>query len=236
MKPNHGSNSPKILILVPSYQRPLLAMRLCRSAGETMQGIRTEFVVAVHNNDPEILQYRRLIGDIPCVRELFIIQEPTRPGMVDPLNQMAAKYASGADILGFIGDDVIPRTPGWDLKLAAPLRRRIGISYGNDKIHGAMLPTAVMMSAHIVRKLGHMAPPQLQHLFVDNAWRAWGEAINRLSYMEHVVLEHMHPLAGKGEQDATYGVQDNTLDAMNWNIYQHNWLKEDIRKLRELVR
>ena len=66
------------------------------------------------------------------------------------------------------------------------------------------LPTHVVMNASIVLALGWMAPPVLKHLWVDNAWKALGSAVNRLFYAPEVVIEHVHPFAGKAAMDAGY--------------------------------
>jgi hypothetical protein len=49
-----------------------------------------------------------------------------------------------------------------------------------------------------------MAPPGFRHLFVDNAWKAIGEALGTLRYFPDLRVTHLHPHAGHGEWDSTY--------------------------------
>jgi hypothetical protein len=103
-----------------------------------------------------------------------------------------------------MGDDHRPRHIGWDESYLEALRERPGMVYGNDLIQGAHLPTQIAMSASVVRALGHMAPPTLTHLYVDNYWLALGRAAGCITYLPDVVIEHMHPVAGKAAVDEGY--------------------------------
>ncbi len=95
------------------------------------------------------------------------------------------------------------------------------------------------MSSNIVRTLGYMAPPCLEHLYVDNSWLAWGKGIDRLRYLPDVVIEHLHPEAGKAERDASYDATNSNeqyqRDFAAWATYATGGLQEDIEKLKGLL-
>jgi hypothetical protein len=104
-----------------------------------------------------------------------------------------------------MGDDHRPRTRGWDAAYLEALHDLgTGIVYGDDLLQGANLPTQCAMTSNIVQALGCMAPATLRHMYVDNAWRALGEAAGCLRYLPEVVVEHLHPVAGKAEWDDNY--------------------------------
>src|ERR1022692_4739674 len=66
-----------------------------------------------------------------------------------------------------MGDDHLPRTPGWDRLLLDGLADMGGgFAYGNDLYQGEILPTAVAVSSPIVAALGWMCLPALNHMFV----------------------------------------------------------------------
>ena len=69
------------------------------------------------------------------------------------------------------------------------------------------IPTAVFMGAGVIRELGYFNPPGCTHLFLDNAWRHYGEALGTLRYLPDVIIEHLHFLAGKAAKDALYGLR-----------------------------
>jgi hypothetical protein len=49
-----------------------------------------------------------------------------------------------------------------------------------------------------------MVPPNMKHLYLDNFWKKLGEDLGSLHYLEDVIVEHMHPVAGKAEWDEGY--------------------------------
>jgi hypothetical protein len=121
------------------------------------------------------------------------------------LNAVGPQWALRSDAVGFMGDDHVPRTPGWDARYMQGLERLgTGLVYGNDLIQGAALPTQVAMTSDIILATGHMVPAGMVHLFADNAWLALGQALDAIAYLPDVVVEHLHPIAGRAEWDAGY--------------------------------
>ena len=112
----------------------------------------------------------------------------------------------GVRYLASLGDDHLPRTLGWSGTLIRAIENMggTGIAYGNDLLQGQALPTAWVMSADIVRTLGWMMLPACEHMFVDNAILALGRAAGCIAYRGDVVIEHLHPVAGKAAVDESY--------------------------------
>ena len=139
--------------------------------------------------------------------------------------------------IGFMGDDHRPRTVGWDTAYLEALRELgSGIVYGNDLLQGERIPTQVAMTTDIVRELGFMAPPVLKHLYVDNFWRDLGTAAGCLRYLSNVVVEHMHPIAGKAPWDDGYArVNAPTMYSGDANAYA-KWAAMDLAAAVEKVR
>ena len=130
---------------------------------------------------------------IPSALLLF----PQR-GLVKALNYAAPMYVEEYEAIGFMGDDHRPRTTGWDSAYLDVLRGLgPGYVYGNDLLVGERIPTHVAISSSIIKSLGFFGPPGFTHLCVDLTWKDMGEALGRLFYLENVIVEHMHPAAGK---------------------------------------
>lgn len=188
-----------LVVIVPSRGRPEAAVELAESFAETCS-LNTQPVFAIDVDDPASDGYyevsRRGLG--------FVVVSATT-SMVDALNARATGFAGlGPELapfaLGFQGDDHRPRSRGWDKRYLDELRSLgSGFVYGDDLLQGPNLPTQVAMTSDIVRALGWMAPPFLRHMYVDNSWKVLGEAIGRIRYLPDVVVEHMHPVAGKSE-------------------------------------
>ncbi|WP_393075318.1 hypothetical protein [Streptomyces sp. LN704] len=192
-----------LTILVPTRGRPANLARLWRAFLDTCE-FETKLVALVDNDDPELAGYQALADRLQD-EPMFQMGIGPRLRLGPTLNQAAPKWATRSDAVGFMGDDHLPRTVGWDGRYLAELERLgTGLVYGNDLIQQAALPTQVAMSSDIIRETGHMVPEGAIHLWLDNAWLALGQALDAITYLPDVVVEHLHPIAGRAEWDAGY--------------------------------
>lgn len=220
-------------MIVPSRGRPQNVERLYRAWDTT--GAGAELWVCVDNDDPELDGYRSLDH-----RGVLHIETPA--GSIVPIvnrHALAAAH-SGFRHIGFMGDDHHPTTHGWDARLSAVLDELgTGVAYGNDLFQRGNLPTAVSLTANIVTTLGYMIPPVLRHLYADDTWKAWGAGIGRLTYLDDVIIEHLHPQAAKSEWDDGYvrvnGGEMWEQDTAAWHLYQAGGLHHDLLKLKGLL-
>lgn len=170
-----------LTMLVPSRRRPEAARDLC-----------------VHSFVTFVVDQDDLTAESYPPRRTLVVPGGT---MVKALNQ-ALSYVY-TPFVGFMGDDHRPAEFALaDLADVASLDAQVdgaAMTYGNDLFQGENLPTAIVMSTHLVRAIGFMAPPVLRHLYVDNYWLELGRALGILKYVPEVVIEHMHPAAGKSE-------------------------------------
>jgi hypothetical protein len=214
-----------ILTIVPSRGRPDAVAELIEDFNATTA--ISNLVIAVDDDDTS--EY--------VVPEKVILEVNPRMRMNGTLNFIADKYCYDYDYLVFMGDDHRPRTQDWDLKLAEAIKDiKHGIAYGNDLLQGENLPTAVMQDSSITRTLGYFSPPKQRHLFLDNFWKDLGTELGTLRYVPEVILEHLHPFAGKSEWDERYvEVNDKQMyiyDQMMYQEYRITRWKEDLAKLR----
>lgn len=227
------TSDPELLVIVPSRGRPAVVDALLTAAWNTCTA-RTLFAFAVDDDDPTLAGY----ADGPG----HLWHNFGAKTMVAALNGAAAGILSlypDTFAVAFMGDDHRPRTPGWDSAYLDALHELgTGIVYGDDLLQGENIPTQVAMTADIVRTLGHMAPPTLTHLFVDNYWRDLGQAAGCLRYLPDVVVEHLHPFAGKAPMDEGYTrVNDHSMyriDALAYAEYAQFNLLADVAKVKAL--
>ena len=160
------------------------------------------------------------------------------------LNLISAKYLDKYKYICFMGDDVRTNTKGWDKMLIEPLKDKIGITYGNDLLNGAGLPNTIVVNSEFIKELGFMSPPGIEHFFIDNFYRDTGYVLGILKYFPDVILEHMHPSAGKSQIDETYmssagipgiATEGIVADAYKYEVYQKTQWQEDLNKLRKLI-
>lgn len=235
-----------ISVLVPSRGRPDNLKRLATAFLETCRD-STYLIPIIDLDDPYVDEYAQMVDDHDYQWMVTWVIEPHEPGIVIPLNEVSKrlddpKLGLYPDVVGFMGDDHIPQTVGWDTIIQTELSQmKVGVVYGDDLLQGANLATAAFMTKNIVDTLGYMCPPQFKHLYIDNFWMDIGRGIGRLKYLPNVVIEHLHPLAKKSDWDPTYAaVNASPLAAHDKKEYMKykavaNGLKTDIKKLRSLL-
>ncbi|MER5750605.1 hypothetical protein [Streptomyces sp. NPDC002088] len=202
----------ELTILVPTRGRPENLARLWQAFVDTCE-FETRLVALVDNDDPELPAYQQL-ADRLSEEPMFRMGIGPRLRLGPTLNAAAPKWAARARAVGFMGDDHLPRTVGWDGRYLAELERLgTGLVYGNDLIQQAALPTQVAMTSDIILATGQMVPAGALHLWLDNAWLALGRALDAISYLPDVVVEHLHPIAGRADWDAGY--QECNADALS---------------------
>ena len=187
------------LVILPTRSRPENAERCINALKE--HSVMSDFCIAIDDDQADL--YPRLDG--------VIYEVNPRLRMNGTLNLVANKYVDKYKTIYFLGDDHLVRTPNWDEYLAGAIATKgYGLAYGNDLLQGISLATAVMMSTNIIKAVGYMAPPKLVHLFMDNYWMSLGRKLGTLWYFDKVIIEHLHPVAGKVEWDEQYMEANST--------------------------
>jgi hypothetical protein len=224
-----------LVVFVPSRGRPDACRDLVATFDDTC-GEDTRLVFAVDRDDPELSGYVGL-GELDGVT-VFI--NDNLGSMNRALNAVCRRFMKEFPFVGFMGDDHRPRTDRWDQWLLESLTSNPGaVVYGNDLFQAHKLPTQVFMDSRIVRTLGWFAPPEMSHMYLDNFWLELGRRLGTLTYLPDVVIEHMHPVAHKGEWDETYK-QTNTSDVYQqdhkaFQEYVFHRLDADVAKVREVL-
>lgn len=201
-----------LVVVVPTRGRPENAARLATAFRETTS-LDAVAVFVADPNDPRLADYRDLLTE-GRIDRLVITDREGGGGLCYPLNYAACRYAELVNYVGFMGDDHLPRTAGWDREMVEELDSlQPRVAYGNDLLQGPNLPTAVFMQSRMIRAMGVMAPYAMRHLYLDNFWKHLGEQTGGLRYRDDVVIEHLHPVAGKAEWDERYRVvNDRAVD------------------------
>lgn len=235
-----------LLMIVPSRGRPESLERVAAAwyATEAFTD-GAALVVAVDSDDPTFPQYRAALGRLaeadPGPTPINLMDTGGWQPMVAKLDAAATLFAGqGHFALGFAGDDHLPRTVGWAKGYLAELRAMgTGIVYGDDGYQGERLPTQWAMTADIVRALGRMVPAPVEHLYCDNAVLDLGRAAGCIRYLPDVLVEHMHPAAGKAVDDDQYrrvnGRDQYRRDRAAYRQWCRSGLRADTAAVRKLI-
>lgn len=228
-----------LLVIVPTRGRPDSVLALDSSLQDTQTSVADVLYVV----DPDDVHRDAYLDNVLGKGrdgQGRIMVLPQRLGLTRTLNSISARFADRYDSIGFMGDDHRPRTVRWDqtitdeLYFTGPGPR---VVYGNDLLQGANLPTAVFLHSKIIKTLGYMVPLTLQHLYADNFWKEIGEGTGGLRYRDDVVIEHMHPVAGKAEWDDGYrevnAPERDHADREAWLAYRQHSLPTAVRRIKE---
>jgi hypothetical protein len=214
----------RISLLLPTRGRPQLVRRFFDSLA-----LRTESL-----NDLEVILY--LDDDDEISHEIsddrFSLIKIIGPrSSMGAYNTICLSQASG-DLIMLMNDDVIVRTSQWDRKiaeLAETVSDGLFLAYPNDLHMGKRMCTFPIATKKACQVLLRPYPEEYKSYFIDwhvfdtfKRLRAIGHA--RIFYLEDVVFEHCHYMAGKAELDATYGAKD---------YYQDDWTFLNLRPLRQ---
>jgi hypothetical protein len=191
------ANAPAIgrgLWILPTHQRPercQATLDACQSTGMTLPGL------VIINGDGKGYENLRLPPNW--------MKEVT--GRDEKLNEVYRRiYAGNPDLdwYGFLADDLLPRTEGWDVKLVQKAGTERIVSANDlwqapNRMHGA-----VVYGGNVLRKAGFWMPEGIIHMFGDDVWEHIGRQAGIWDVAMDVVTEHAHWMNGKAQKDQSY--------------------------------
>ena len=184
-------SSDLISVLAPSRGRPKALQQMVDSVYET--GSNVEVLAYVDDDDM----------DYP-VDNVTVVRGP-RINLSDCWNRLAEK-AKG-DILHMGSDDIRFRTPHWDEMVRQAFKvfpDRIVFVYGDDGIHDRRMGTHGFISREWYQTVGRFTPPQFPCDYADTWLNEVAQTIGRAMYIPGMLIEHLHPIAGKASWDQTH--------------------------------
>ena len=221
---------PDLLVIVPSRGRPRNAARLLSAVHETSK-LETHVHVAVDDDDPELESYRQVMDEAGGTGD--VLETGPRKGLAAWTNEIAARRAGEYPYLASFGDDMVPKTRYWDFFLTRAIEDFGGTGFSYPWGIREDVPEAVVLSSNIVRELGWMCGPGLEHFFVDDVWADLGRGAGCLRHCRAVAVDHVHPRAGTAERDKTYTDASPKLDADRaaYQEWRRTRMADDIRTI-----
>lgn len=178
---------------LPSRSRPANVKRFFAAALAT--GMITPGVLRVDVDDAH--NYADVL--LPAGWAMHVGQRMT---LGDMTNEFYALNPD-AEWYGLLGDDVVPRTNNWDSTLVAAAMTH-GMAYPDDWHQAPALACHMALRGDFVRKVGWLALPGLDRLYIDTALTTLARRQSKICYCSEVVLEHCHFSNGKAIKDAIY--------------------------------
>lgn len=205
------SGRPDVVVIVATRGRPERFAELLGSVAE-MSTLDVRVAAGVDDDDPTLPRYLELIDSSPVPLSVHVGRRITMGHAVNRTCDIVVDDLRPR-FLASLNDDHRPRTYGWDDLLVCAVRSLDGPgwAYGNDLIQGERLPTAWLQSVEVYDALGWMMYPACAHMYLDDVVREVGRAARRIAYVPEVIIEHLHPIAGKAEWDEGYARENSDL-------------------------
>jgi hypothetical protein len=187
---------PAFSLIVPTRQRPERLRRLLDSLAATAARPEAlEVVLVIDADDPASAEVGH---DRLAVRRVVV-----PPGLTMGALNGAGYDASAGAYLMLLNDDVVARTPGWDVRFRACFRRcpdDIALLHPNDTLFRDVLCTFPVVSRTFCRLAGGICPAAYRRYRIDdhiedifNLLGVLGE--RRVFYLPDVIFEHDNTVA-----------------------------------------
>lgn len=188
----------KIDVLIPTRERPHLALRTAQSALKTCEEKdRLRIFIGIDCDEPCADEYRKVCAE----NNIGLLIAPTTGSAPKCIDWMWRQ--TDGDVLVVGTDDVIFRTQGWDQYLAKQFTRQPYIVISpNDGRKRRKLEQPI-----VTRKWAELAGclfPPFHHFCADEWVEKIASKTGLLCYSLDITMEHMHPKYGKAEWDNVY--------------------------------
>ena len=190
-----------ISLLCPTRNRPANVIRMTDSA-LSMASSPDDVEFAFYCDDDAPGSVPEIIADGPGVKVV------TGPRIV--LSDMWNKCfeACTGQIAMQCDDEAVFRSPGWDAQVRDAfdaIPDRIAFVHGSDGHQPPTFGALGFLSREWVQAAGRFTPPYFSCDYGDTWINDVANAIGRRVFVPGLVIEHLHPIAGKAQWDETHG-------------------------------
>lgn len=199
--------------VLPSRGRPRNLKRLI--AAWNITGATTPLWLRLDDDDATLRHYFGLSLPVSWRVEVNV-----RRSLLSEVYDEVYRHDPECPWWGFIADDVVPETSGWDTRL-------INIA-GHDGMavpmggHDPQGTPHFVLGGNLVRDVGWLALPGLDRLYIDTVWAEVARSRGVLRRVSDVVLSHRHFSTGMAYYDEVYRKRRKGQDLA---IYQQ-WLEK----------
>ena len=198
----------KIGILVPSRARLNLILTLISSIITTVDNINNVVLYFGIDDDDQTRETALKIANaIPFVKVIPIHNDGKFIGINKIWNILAENCSE--EIFGYIGDDMIFRTNGWDTKILAEFNEtnlpndKLKLVHCWDGFQGEKLTVNAFVHRKYYEIMGYFCRPEFLINYSDSWMMQSFKTFNRIKYLPDVYIEHNHWIFGRRPKDST---------------------------------
>lgn len=232
----------KIGILVPTRERMNLKLSLIASIITSVKDINNvTLYFGVDDDDPCKHFTQKLADAIPFITIVPIHNEGKFIGINKIWNILADHCKE--DIFGYIGDDMLFRSPDWDLRILTEFQQiqdgDVKLVHCNDTHHGSKLSVNAFVNRRYYEVMGYFCRPEFPINYSDSWMYQMFNAFGRVTYIDDIVIQHNHWVFGGHDKDNTAnrmlgGNNERIADGLWTTLRQEH--KNDIIKLGQYLK
>jgi hypothetical protein len=193
------------MLIMPSRGRPHLIARFFSVAPPQAQGI-----LALDDDDAD--NYNGI-----SLPQNWGVRVAPRSYFTARVNSLFSEFPN-EPTYGFVMDDTVPLTEGWDVSLAEKAGPW-GLAWPDDCLPGKR-PSALAMGGELVRALGWISCPSIKHFYTDSVWELMAPGIGAAGRCEEIKVAHLHFSSGAAPYDKTYQERpDHAADAASFESW-----------------
>jgi hypothetical protein len=150
------------------------------------------------------------------------------------------------DILILGSDDMIPIIKGYDEVIVSEMMKWFpdydGVLHFNDGYNGRNLNTLSIMGSKYYNRFGYIYFPKYSSFFCDNEFMEVSRLLNKMVYLDTVIIEHRHYKNKKCTKDKLYKRnekywnQDKQLYSLRLGINFGLFAEDELQKTRKKPR
>lgn len=186
--------------LLPTYNRPTTNLARFFTAAK-LSSMTTPGAVLVDESDYAKNQPAYDALELPDNWTVHLVKggccaDATRQGF-------AELFTDDMQWCGWLSDDLIPETPGWDVLVIDALTGWNCVSTNEGRDAPKKFNGATAWSGDLLRAVGYLYPDGLKHYYIDNVWEELGKLMNNWTCLMNVMVRHAHHSWTQDADDAT---------------------------------
>jgi hypothetical protein len=185
----------KILIKFPTRSRPEKFFEvLDKYISMLEEPENTHFLVSCDLDDPSMFN-PEVIERLNGYRNL-VLRFGMNRNKIEAIN--ADMEGRDFDILLLASDDMIPQQEGYDTVIRQNFKKFFpdtdGVLWFNDGYQGKNLNTLCILGKKYYDRFGYIYHPSYVSLWCDTEFTEVSKILNKVKYIDHVIIKHEHPV------------------------------------------
>lgn len=203
----------KLLIRMPTYGRPEKVLAALPKYYELLSGqVDFEFIISCDRSD-ETMNTAEMQAALKPFPNLTV-HYADFSGKIDAYNGHM-DVCSDWDVAMITSDDMVPVEMGFDRIIMEEMQRRFpdtdGALHFDDGYQGEKLNTLPILGRRYYERFGYVYHPSYKGFYCDDEFALVARQLEKIAYIDRVIIRHDHPCNIGAEKDALYRERDRSF-------------------------